>query len=404
MPATVFVSHRSLDGTFASQLTELLAASGLATYLDQDDTTLQGSSSRQEIAQVIDRALRRATHLVAIISPFSRNSDWVPFEIGVARERGVSVAAVVQQGVRVPEYLDSLSVLRSSQELADWITSLGARMVPEDALKAIDSWLSSGSQERAPMYRNAVDHFESLWDPAAWLALRLEDERYAFSRRWMGCASSELIHILYSLIAPMVTLYPRTAGLSELERAVVEGIYRSFGDDEVLARIHPVQLYEARRCTNWRRLRQEDPRRYWLQGLLSRDLDAARDAFRGDDGELLSRETLAAKYLALYRGSDRAAQKPLGLAANALQGFTLHSRPVFARLLAAQVRMYGALMRIELEGESSVDRRELFRLSGSSRLKGSEEADVSRSYVEVRLVPEIVRAIGADKGEFVPDS
>jgi hypothetical protein len=251
------------------------------------------------------------------------------------------------------------------------------------------------------MYRSVIDHIESLWDPQTWFALRLDDDQYAFARRWMGCASSELIHILYSLIAPMVALFPRTAGLSELERTIVEAVYRSFADDEVVARIEPVQPYEARRCRNWRALRQQDPSRYWLQGLLSRDLDAARDAFRDENGGLLTREALAEKYMALYRGSNGAAQKPLGLAANALQGFELQSRPVFARLLAVQLRMYSALLRIELEGEAAVPRGELFKLSSHSRLVGTEEAGVSRLYLEERLVPEVARAIGADPREFL---
>lgn len=401
MGKTVFVSHRSLDGLLASRISDLVTASGMRVYLDERDPATRGSSSRRELREAIDRALNEATHMIAIISPFSRNSDWVPYEIGVARQRGVSVAAVVQKGVREPEYLDSLSVLRSAEELVDWLASFGSRSADDDLVGEIDTWFESGASERAPLYRSAIDHIESLWDPRTWVALRLDDERYAFAGRWMGCASGELIHILYSLIAPLVVLYPRTAGLSELERTIVEAVYRSFADDEVFARIEPVQVYEARRCKNWRSLRQDDPRRYWLQGLLPRDLDDARDAFRDESGDLLSREDLASKYMALYRGSDGAAQKPLGLAANALQGFELRSRPVFARLLAAQLRMYSALLRIELEGEVAVPRSELFELSAHSRLAGTEEAEVSRLYLTQRLLPEFARAIGADPAEFM---
>ena len=403
MKPSLFISHRSLDNSFARALSELVSAAGLTNYLDANDAALQGTPTRTDVSGAIERALGAATHLVAIISPFSRNSSWVPYEIGVARARGCQIVAVVQAGVREPEYLEDARVLRSRAALVAWIGSLTPISAAIDSLlERIDSWFAMGDQARAPMYRQAIDHLESLWAPETWVALRLDDERYAFAGRWMGCASDYLIHILYSMIAP-IALYPRTAGLSELERAIVEAVYRSFADDEVLARADPGQPYEARRCTDWRTQRMADPRKYWLQGLLPRDLDAARAELRDEREQLVSREAFASKYLALYRGSDRSAQKPLGLAANGLQGFELRTRPIFARLAAAQVRLYNALLRLDQFGEVRSPRSGLFALEPSSAIVGTEESNVSRQYVVQRVVPDVARAIGAASREFLDE-
>lgn len=398
---SIFISHRNLDGTFAGQIESIAKLAGLGTYIDNNDPSLQGPNSRKEVAQSINRGLEASTHMIAIISQFSRNSDWVPFEIGIAQQRGLPISAVVQNGVRQPEYIDSLVVLKTTDELIDWIQSAGQTFcVPYKTRIDLDTWFDSGVNDRAHIYRSAIDHLESLWRPSTWNALQLADEQYAFSRRWMGVATNELIHILYSLIAPMVALYPKTAGLTESERVIIESIYRSFSDDESFARIEPEQEYEARRCTNWRTLRQENPRKYWLQGLLPRDLDTAREAFRDDGGNLLSRGALAQKYIRLYEGADGKAQKPLGLAANALQGFRLDTRPVFARLVAAQIRMYGALLKLEIHGEASIERATLFDLGPQSPLRNSEEEEVSKLYLEERVIPEVARAVNASPKEY----
>jgi hypothetical protein len=403
MATRIFISHRSLDGSFAAALSRLLTAAGVPTYLDTADPTLQDAPRADEVTAAIERGLAISTHLIAIISPFSRSSWWVPYEIAVARKHGREIVAVVQDGVREPEYLTNARVLRTLDALIEWVHSVATIHPGADGWSALRedlyTWFSAGTRSRAHVYRAAIDHLESLWDPQTWKALRLEDEGYAFSGRWMGCKSPQLIHVLYSLIAPMVALYPQTAGLSELERAIIDALYKSFANDEVFARLDPGLPYEARRCADWRAKRAADPRQYWLQGLLPRDLDAARAAFRDERGQLLSRDALAQKYMALYSGSDGRAQKPLGLAANALQGFELDTRPVFARLIAAQVQMYNALLKLE-QNEARARRHTLFDLQSGSALGNTEESIVAKTYLREQVFPELARAIGADVREF----
>ena len=392
MEPLVFISHRSLDKSFASAIADVLRVAGIRYYLDAEDVRL-ASGTRDEIASSIQTALREASHVIAIVSPFSRNSWWTSYELGVARERSCKIAAVVQSDVRRPEYLDNAAIIDSRDRLMEWVSGIGS--VPNldtDLQRRLDSWLARKAASRASLYRNAVDHLQSLWRSTTWTSLALADPEYAFRGRWMGCASDELIHILYSMLAPIAALKGRTGGLSEGEGVLIDEIYKSFANDELVARIAPAVPYAARKCTDWRRQRREAPATYWLQGLLPRDLDAALSCLLDGAGELLPRETVAARYLELFHGSDGSAQKPLGLAANALQGFELRTRPVFARLIAVQVRLYGALLRVEQESETRVSSPSVFDLEPGSPLHTTIEEATSQVYLAAHVIPTLARS------------
>ena len=401
MSNLLFISHRNLDASLAEKVATVAKTAGLTVYLDLEDPKLKQARSPKDILKSVESGLKKSNYLVAILSPFSRNSNWVQYEIGTAKEMGLPTAVIVQNGVRVPEYIEDVDVLRSTNELVDWIEARGKSIsLTGDVQQELDTWFESGIGNRSHYYRNAIDHLESLWRPNTWDALKLTDAKYVFSGRWIGVASEELIHILYSLISPMVALYPRVAGISETEQTILSSINKSFADDEDIAKLAPAQEYAARNCQSWKSLRENDPRKYWLQGLQSRDLDAARKDFVNDKGKLLSREQFAKLFIDLYDGGDGKKQKPLGLSANALQGFELKTRPIFARLAAAQIRMYQALLRIEMEGETRARKSGLFELPSNCILRGTEEESVSLEYLKNRVFPEISKATGIEVSEF----
>jgi len=91
----VFISHKNCDSIFAAAVGEVLNHQELNTWLDLDNDTVQAlweAGEAHELAKEIEHGIQSSTHLLALVTPNTMGSWWVPFEIGQARARGVSLA------------------------------------------------------------------------------------------------------------------------------------------------------------------------------------------------------------------------------------------------------------------------------------------------------------------------
>ncbi|WID99681.1 toll/interleukin-1 receptor domain-containing protein (plasmid) [Bosea vestrisii] len=115
----VFVSHKKEDSQIASGIAAYLKAGGLNVYIDTIDTQLSGSGP--DLADYIRAQLEKCTQLLAVISPETQASWWVPWEIGVATEKERFLASFVANQAKVPEYLEKWPYLRNSADLDVYI-------------------------------------------------------------------------------------------------------------------------------------------------------------------------------------------------------------------------------------------------------------------------------------------
>lgn len=115
----VFISHKKEDAEQATVVAGILRANGLEVYLDVIDTQL--GKSGPDLADYIRAQLERCTQLLAVISPRTQSSWWVPWEIGVATEKERFLASFVSGGATVPEYLLKWPYIRTTAELAIYI-------------------------------------------------------------------------------------------------------------------------------------------------------------------------------------------------------------------------------------------------------------------------------------------
>src|SRR5262249_50455019 len=220
----------------------------------------------------------------------------------------------------------------------------------------------------------------ALWDPPTWRGLALDDPQYAHRGNWIGCKSEILISTLYAIASPVCLWRQSRLDRSELERGVASALFDVWIGEERLATLDPRILYEARKSTDWRRLRDSDPSRYWLQGMKLKDLDELF-AEMSNDGQLMSEEAFRQRYLERARSTGNS-QRPLGLAANPLQGFELEKRPVFARVMAVHLRVHHALVRLDSAGGiGRMSLEELFALRPESPVRGGIEDPVSLKYL-----------------------
>jgi hypothetical protein len=100
------------------------------------------------LAYYIETALRNCTHVIAVITPNTRGSMWVPYEYGRARDSSpdsVQAACWIDRDVTgLPEYLE-LGVKATSddeirlwlrQELAAWVRRFPATAAPAPSATA----------------------------------------------------------------------------------------------------------------------------------------------------------------------------------------------------------------------------------------------------------------------------
>ena len=106
----VFISHRTADDAIARTVYDRMTKiHGITCYLDDLDRQARTTN----ITALIISRVKQCTNLLALVTPSTRGSWWVPFEVGVAREapRIISSFTNLQQE-QLPEYLTEWPVLR----------------------------------------------------------------------------------------------------------------------------------------------------------------------------------------------------------------------------------------------------------------------------------------------------
>ena len=138
----VFISYARPDETAAKRVSDLVKRAGIDVYLDKDDRELGVAVSGNDAARVvarIDEALRSVSHLLAVIGEATKNSWWVPYEIGVSRVRSVKLTTLVlDNAVTLPEYLQIVPMMRDRYDLRKWLNdTTGTTRMDESIVKSV---------------------------------------------------------------------------------------------------------------------------------------------------------------------------------------------------------------------------------------------------------------------------
>ena len=87
---------------------------GFDIYLDVYDKTLQKSDAEgnlEGIVSSIQKGIGFASHLLCVISDKSKDSWWMPYEIGFAQAHGVNTASII---IKNTEYLPTYLRIKES--------------------------------------------------------------------------------------------------------------------------------------------------------------------------------------------------------------------------------------------------------------------------------------------------
>lgn len=131
----VFLSHKNEDVQLATMIAARLQTHHqIDVYLDAIDRNLERTGP--DLADYIRSEMERCTQLLAVVSSKTSESQWVPWEIGVATEKERPLASFVNQPAIIPEFLRKWPYLQSMQDVDYYaMVSKSTQLVRQETLR-----------------------------------------------------------------------------------------------------------------------------------------------------------------------------------------------------------------------------------------------------------------------------
>lgn len=126
----VFISHRSTDKEAAEAVAQYLMENDIDVYLDKYDQGLQTAdrvNDARTVVQHIERGLSVSTHILTLISTKTRESWWVPYEVGYAKKGGKKIAsAILLNDITgdFPDYLKIERMIKKPEEFQQYVREI----------------------------------------------------------------------------------------------------------------------------------------------------------------------------------------------------------------------------------------------------------------------------------------
>jgi hypothetical protein len=110
-------------------IADYLLDAGLDVYFDEYDKTLDelvNQGNADAVTRRIQEGIDRSSHMLAVVSPKTITSYWVPFEIGYGYER-TGLGVLTLKGLvenLLPEYLRTTRIIRGTKSLNAFVSEL----------------------------------------------------------------------------------------------------------------------------------------------------------------------------------------------------------------------------------------------------------------------------------------
>lgn len=115
----IFLSHQKYDSDLSQRIAyRLRVIHGIESYLDVIDPYVSGDVTA--LADHIRSEMTKCTQLLAVISPYTAQSQWVPWEVGVATEKDFPLATFSGGNSLPPEFLRKWPYLRTDADLDEY--------------------------------------------------------------------------------------------------------------------------------------------------------------------------------------------------------------------------------------------------------------------------------------------
>lgn len=134
----VFISHQRADKTEAEKVAKYLKACKIDVYFDKYDRELQqawSTGNPNGVVQAIKNGVASSTHMIALVSPNTLRSEWVPFEIGYGYD-SLTVMALTLKGIKtadIPDYIKIVPIIRDIYDIDKFAKEKGNRFIMESS-------------------------------------------------------------------------------------------------------------------------------------------------------------------------------------------------------------------------------------------------------------------------------
>lgn len=115
MTKKVFISHKDLDSHIAEKVAARVRMNGMETYLDTIDDAL--IEDGPDLSDILLERMGECHQLIAVVSDKTKNSWWVPWEIGVGSEKGFRMASYSESYIELPSYLQKWPALHNDEHI-----------------------------------------------------------------------------------------------------------------------------------------------------------------------------------------------------------------------------------------------------------------------------------------------
>lgn len=149
----VFISHKQEDEIQAKYICNELLKLNVEAYLDllEGDLLLDG----EELTNHIKNRLNSCTDILVVMSERTKESWWVPFEIGMASQKDFPIVSYLINDVKLPEYLEYWPTLRRTDDLHKYIKV--KEMVLNESYSANKGFFNTNYSETKEFYKKLKD-------------------------------------------------------------------------------------------------------------------------------------------------------------------------------------------------------------------------------------------------------
>jgi hypothetical protein len=114
----IFISHKKEDSSKALEISKYIETNyGYTTYVDELDHEIDPNN----VVERIVSKLKKSTHLLVVFSEKTKDSMWVPFELGISYERNQGIGVLIwpngtNLSYPLPEYLEEFPLMQCNKK------------------------------------------------------------------------------------------------------------------------------------------------------------------------------------------------------------------------------------------------------------------------------------------------
>lgn len=132
----IFISHKHEDEVAAKKIADyIMNIAKIDVYLDKNDSGLQHAveiGNDKGIVSAIEKGITVSSHLLCLVSEHTKNSWWVPYEIGYAKKASKNInSLILKNNKEIPSFLTIENIIYGTKSLNDFLKKIKANSFKE---------------------------------------------------------------------------------------------------------------------------------------------------------------------------------------------------------------------------------------------------------------------------------